>query len=137
MGWKDIFGRKNKEQAPEPPAASESGPGPDFSDVDQGLAQAMVKEGKLAPLYLMPLRFGGDPSVESNAVFTPPFAVVLKDRCDDMVEDLLRQEKVNGYECRPEYQGKSVVPVKITVIAKLDGKPVFTESIRIWGKEEA
>lgn len=120
MGWKDIFGRKNKDQAPEPPAASESGPGPDFSDVDRTAAEAMMQEGRLAPLYLV-----------------PPFAVALKERCDDMVEALLRQEKVNGYECRPEYQGKSFVPVKVTVIAKMDGRPVFTESIRIWGKEEA
>ena len=62
--------------------------------------------------------------------------MALKDRCDYMLEALLRQEKVNGYECRPEYLGKSFVPVKVTVIAKKDGAPVFTESIRIWGKEE-
>lgn len=130
MGWKDIFRRGDKTPAQEP------GPGPDFSGVDREAARAMMAEGTLVPLYLMPLRFGGDPAVESNAVPAPPFAAALKDRCDDMVEDLLRQEKVNGYECRPEYLGRSFVPAKITVIAKKDGAAVFTESIRIWGEEK-
>jgi len=124
MGFLDIFGGKKKA---EPEKAA-----PDFSDVDMGKAEELAKAGTLAPLYLMPLRFGGDPSVESNAVYVPPVAVTLKDRCDNMVEDLLRQEKVNGYACTPEYKGTSVVPSRITVVAKLDGKPVFTESVEIW-----
>jgi len=124
MGFLNIFGGKKK---PEPEKVT-----PDFTDVDMEKARELAKAGTLAPLYLMPLRFGGDPAVESNAVYAPPVAVALKDRCDDMVEDLLRQEKVNGYACTPEYKGKSVVPSRITVVAKLDGKPVFTESVEIW-----
>ena len=49
-----------------------------------------------------------------------------------MVEQLLRQGKVNGYACTPEYKGDSFVPSRITVEAKMDGKPVFTESVSIW-----
>ncbi len=111
------------------------GPGPDFSDVDTEKAEKLAGEGTLAPLYMMPLRFGGEQSPR-NRLYVPPVAVALKDRCDDMVEDLLRQEKVNGYECRPEYKGTSVVPTAITVIAKQKGEPVFTQHIQIWGNED-
>lgn len=121
MGFMDLFrGKKQPEAAP------------DFSDVDMARAKELAKAGTLAPLYLMPLRFGGDPSVESNAVYAPPAAVALKERCDGMVEDLLRREKVNGYSCTPEYKGTSAVPCKITVTAKKDGEPVFTESVSVW-----
>lgn len=44
--------------------------------------------------------------------------VTLKERYDDMVEELLKNEKVNGYECRPEYIGNSFIPCSLTVIAK-------------------
>lgn len=144
MGWKDIFRRREKDQAPEPEpvpaqeepeqAPAEPEPGPDFTDVDLAGALALADQGTLAPLYMMPLRFGGE-KTDRNRLWVPPVTVALKRRCDDMIEDLLRQEKVNGYECRPEYLGKSFVPVSVTVIAKMDGEPVFTECIRIWGKE--
>lgn len=84
---------------------------------------------------MMPLRFGGEESVR-NRLLVPPVAVALKDRFDDMVEELLIQEKVNSYECRPEYQGTSFVPTAITIIAKQKGEPVFTQRIQIWGGKD-
>lgn len=126
MGFFDFRKKKEKDQEPVP------GPGPDFSHVDREKAEELARQGVLAPLYMMPLRFGGEES-ERNRLFVPPVAVALKDRCDSMVEDLLRQEKVNGYQCAPEYQGTSFVPTAVTVIAKMDGEPVFTQRIRIWG----
>ena len=121
MALRDFFQGRRQEQS-----------GPDFSDVDQQAAAELGRQGVLVPLYMMPLRFGGEESAQ-NCLFVPPVVVALKDRCDDMVEDLLRQEKVNGYQCLPEYQGESFVPVSITVIAKMKGEPVFTQRIRIWG----
>lgn len=126
MGFFDFRKKKGEVQEPAP------GPGPDFSHVDRQKAQELARAGTLAPMYMMPLRFGGEGS-ERNRLFVPPVAAALKDRCDDMVEDLLRQEKVNGYQCAPEYQGSSFVPTAVTVIAKMDGKPVFTQRIQIWG----
>lgn len=123
MGFKDLFKPKGK--------GREENAAPDFSQVDQAAARALANQGVLAPLYMMPLRFGGEES-ERNRLYVPPAAVALKDRYDDMVEELLRQEKVNGYTCTPEYKGASFVPAKITVAAKMDGQPVFTESITIW-----
>lgn len=104
----------------------------DFSDIDShDKTMEMAEKGILAPLYLMPLRFHGEESVR-NRLFVPPFVVELKDRYDDMVEGLLVQDMVNGYECTPEYRGRSFVPSKIQITAKKDGNPVFMETINIW-----
>lgn len=79
----------------------------------------------------MPLRFNGQ-QIPQNTLYVPPFVVELKDRYDEMVEDLLRQEKVNGYRCNPEYRGNSFVPCSLNIVASKDGKPIFTETINIW-----
>ena len=119
MGLFDKFRKKPEESL-------------DFSGEDsREKAEELAKRGILRPLYLMPLRFGGEES-EHNRLWVPPAAVELKDRWDGMVEQLLRQGKVNGYACTPEYKGDSFVPSRITVEAKMDGRPVFTESVSIW-----
>lgn len=104
----------------------------DFSKIDSNeKAQELYNKNILAPLYLMPLRFNGQP-VRENTLYVPPIVVTLKDRYDDMVEDLLENEKVNGYECKPEYRGNSFIPCSLTVIAKKNGQEVFTETIKVW-----
>lgn len=79
----------------------------------------------------MPLRFNGRPVFE-NTLYVPPVVVTIKERYDDMVEDLLKKERVNGYECKPEYRGSSFIPCSLTIIAKKNGQAVFTETIKIW-----
>lgn len=104
--------------------------GPDFSDVDSNeKAIELAKENVLAPLYIMPLRFGGE-KVLHNTLFVPPFVVELKERYDDMVQDLLEQGKVSSYNCTPQYKGKSFIPSSITITAS--GTTTFTETINIW-----
>lgn len=103
----------------------------DFSEINSNeKAIEFVEKGILAPLYLMPLRFNGEESA-SNRLFVPPFVVELKDRYDDMVENLLLQDKVNGYSCNPEYKWHSFIPYKIQIMANKDGKPIFIETINI------
>lgn len=103
-----------------------------FHDIDSmEKAIQLAQQGVLEPLYLMPLRFQGE-EVAHNRVFVPPFVVELKERYDDMVEQLLVEGKVNGYSCSPQYIGQSFVPSQIQIIAKLDGTPIFTETISIW-----
>ncbi len=105
---------------------------PNFEEIDSNeKAMEYVKKGVLYPLYLMPLRFNGVDSIE-NTLFVPKVAVELKDRADDMVENLLRQGKVTGYSCTPEYKGKSFVPCKLTVEANMKGESVLKETINIW-----
>lgn len=104
----------------------------DFSKIDSNKkAQELYEKKILVPLYLMPLRFNGEPVFE-NTLYVPPVVVTLKDRYDDMIEDLLEQEKVNGYECKPKYRGNSFIPCLLTIIAKKNGQEVFTETIKIW-----
>lgn len=105
---------------------------PDFSKVDSNeKAQKLCAKHILVPLYLMPLRFSGQPN-EQNTLYVPPETVILKDRYDNMVEKLLEEDKVNGYTCLPEYRGSSFIPCSLTIIAKKDGKEVFVETIQIW-----
>lgn len=105
---------------------------PDFSEIDSNeKAMELAKKGVLSPVYLMPLRFNGEESAR-NRLFVPPVVVELKDRYDDMVEDLLVQGKVSGYSCTPEYKGNSFVPSKLTIVASKDKEPVFTQTINIW-----
>ena len=105
---------------------------PDFSEIDSNeKAIELAKKGILSPLYLMPLRFHGEES-DRNRLFVPRTVVTLKDRYDDMVEELLVQGKVSGYSCTPEYKGKSFVPSKLTIVASKDKEPVFTQTINIW-----
>lgn len=104
----------------------------DFNEVTSNeKAIELAKKGILAPLYMMPLRFGGQES-PMNRLFVPPEVVQLKDRYDDMVEQLLRQEKVTGYSCTPEYKDASFIPAKLNIVANKDGQAVFTETINIW-----
>jgi len=104
----------------------------DFSNIDsKEKAIELVEKGVLAPLYLLPLRFNGE-DIDINILFVPPVVVKLKDRYDDMVEDLLVKGKVNGYVCTPEYKEKSFVPSKICIEAKKDGEVIFKETINIW-----
>ena len=105
---------------------------PNFYEVDSiEKVIELANKNILKPLYLMPLRFNGEES-ERNRLFVPQVVVELKDRYDDIVEELLVQGKVNGYSCSPEYKEKGFVPSKLTIIAKQDGKPIFTKTIKIW-----
>ena len=104
----------------------------DFTQVDSNeKVMGLAKQGVLFPLYCMPLRFNGEESAR-NRLYVPKDIVALKDRYDDMVESLLRQGKINGYSCTPQYKGQSFVPSELTIEAKKDGEPVFTETIHIW-----
>lgn len=119
MGLFDKFKKKDKTY-------------PDFSEIDSLEKAVRLAETKeLAPLYMMPLRFSGEESVR-NRLYVPPVAAALKDRYDDMVEELLLQAKVNGYSCSPEYKGGSFVPSKLIITASQEGKDVFKQTINIW-----
>lgn len=91
----------------------------------------LVTYGKLYPLYLMPLRFNGEDS-EKNKVYVPKAIIELKDRADNMIEDLIKKGQLTGYSCNLDYKGKSLIPSSLTVIGKKDKEEVFTETINIW-----
>lgn len=104
----------------------------DFSTLDSlEKAAELFSQGVLETMYIMPPRFNGKESAR-NRLLVPPAVVARKDQCDDMVEKLLMEGKVNGYDCVPEYEGDNIVPRKIEVIGYMDGQPVYSETIQIW-----
>lgn len=106
--------------------------GPDYSKIDSLMkAQAAVELGDLVKLHLLPVPFGGDDSAP-NTVYVPPFVKDMKDGIDqDTVMTLVREGTVTRYSAAPRYQGKSVVPISITLRATEPAN--FEASIAIWG----
>ncbi|WP_153557482.1 hypothetical protein [Roseimaritima sediminicola] len=119
---------KRKPKEPGPPAT-----GPDFSNVDSlEKAIALVDEGTLEPLYLMPLEFGG-PEHPQNTVYVPVGVVDIKRSTDlNIIAPLIKSGDVKDYSAVPEYRGRSFVPMSIQIEAT-DPKQFKTE-IAIWGE---
>jgi len=107
--------------------------GPDYSSVNsREKAEALVGRGELQKLLLLPAEFGGA-DVQPNTVYVPPFAADLKSETDiNTVLPLSQKGVVTRYRATPEYQGKSFIPVSITIVASEPGS--FTSTINIWGK---
>jgi hypothetical protein len=107
--------------------------GPDLSGIDsQAKAEEMFRRGELAKLFLMPLEFGGrdDPI---NTLYVPIGVADVKAGIDHNVIDPLAAEgKITKYTATPEYQGKSFIPIAITVVASDPGQ--FRTTINIWGE---
>jgi len=119
---------KRKPKDPGPPKH-----GPDFSSIDsREKALAMVDEGVLEPLYLLPQAFGGtdDPR---NIVYVPRGIAAIKEHTDhNVIAPLVSDGSVSQYAATPEYRGRSFVPMAIRIQA-FDPK-TFTSEIAIWGE---
>ena len=119
MGFLDWLGRKWAKKL-------------DFTKVDSVLkAEALAAEGKLAPLYLVPLRFGGQ-AMPMNRVFVPASVVERKEHHDETIEGLVKDHKADGYSCTPEYRDGSVIPFRLEGMATEEGIPVYSWSIDVW-----
>jgi len=119
MGFLDWLGRKWAKKL-------------DFTKVDSVLkAEALAAEGKLAPLYLVPLRFGGQ-AMPMNRVFVPVSVVERKEHYDETIEGLVKDHKADGYSCTPEYRDGSVIPFRLEGMATEEGIPVYSWSIDVW-----
>ncbi|MBR6033267.1 MAG: hypothetical protein IKP28_00700 [Clostridia bacterium] len=103
-----------------------------FAGIDsKGKAIEEYNNGKLEKLYLMALRFGGAAD-DRNMVYVPIGIAKIKDSYDNVVEDLLKQNKVESYNCDLKYRGNSVIPCEIIIVASKDGREVFKEAINVW-----
>jgi hypothetical protein len=107
--------------------------GPDFSDVDSlAKADALFQQGRLEKLFMRPLEFGGEDH-PLNTLYVPLGIAALKSRIDNhTIAALLSEGKVTQYQANVEYQGKSVVPIAVTITASEPGS--FTATINIWGQ---
>lgn len=106
---------------------------PPFDEINSmQTAAALAEKDLLEPLYLMPLRFGGEKSA-ANRLFVPCGVSRIKDGFDDIVESLLIDGKVSKYNCGVEYKGKSVIPSRLKITASSSsGEPVFQQTINVW-----
>jgi hypothetical protein len=106
--------------------------GPDYRHVDsRAKAEALHTRGELEKIFLLPPLFGGE-DVPINTVYVPAFAAALKARLDmNTIADLARDGRVTRYTATPEYEGASVVPSRIHVVAEDPGR--FAGTIAIWG----
>ena len=104
----------------------------DYASLSAEQKREMIEQGKLQPLYLIGLRFGGSERAD-NFVYAPADAVRKKDRVDDELEQLmLAGRAVKGLHVTPSYKGKCSIPTGIRISALIDGSEEFVRVIDIW-----
>jgi hypothetical protein len=114
-------------------STTNAGPVPDFSDVDSGAkVEALVRDGKLEPLLLLPVEFGGK-QVRENVVPVPCGLAKEKARVDlSIIRPLIASGQVSRYTATPSYEGRSFIPTAIQITAREPGD--FAATIVIWGE---
>ncbi len=118
MGLFDIFKKKQENQSL------------DFSAIDSNQkAQELYAKGELVKMYLMPLECGGEDSLV-NILFVPQVANNQKEAFDAKLIALLESGLQLGYSTKPEYNGNSFIPNRVTI--QVTGDRKMTEVIEIW-----
>ncbi len=104
-----------------------------FEEIDSvEKAQVEIERGGLERMYIIsPSLFGGSEN-DDNILYVPAGFSVQKDDLDMRVADLMREGHQCGFDCKPIYKGRSVVPSKIIFSYRCDGKPYMTVTIKIW-----
>jgi hypothetical protein len=107
--------------------------GPDFSAIDsREKAIELFEWGELEKLFLMPSEFGGVDNA-LNTLFVPVGLASIKAGIDNnVIAPLAADGKITHYSAMPEYQGRSVIPIAIKIVASDPGE--FTATINIWGE---
>ena len=93
-------------------------------------AMELVRDGLLFQIYCIPYSFGGQ-RVESNMLYVPDAAAERKRKIDSMMDELAAQGVISVYDCVPQYNGKSLVPVKLVISGYLGERLVCQETITI------
>jgi hypothetical protein len=80
----------------------------------------------------MPLKFGGQ-DIPVNTLYVPLGIADIKAEIDNnVIGPLVAEGKITKYTAKPEYQGKSFIPIAIEIIAPEPGQ--FSATIKIWGE---
>ncbi|WAC22466.1 hypothetical protein [Blastomonas sp. SL216] len=105
----------------------------DFSHVtSREKAAALARRGELVKIRLLPKRFGG-PDAPENTSYVPAGTEVALDFAHDRISGLVELKAIDRMTIKPEYRGKSKVPVAITYICHGAGdKPPITITVNIW-----
>jgi len=108
-------------------------PGPDFSAIDsQAKAEELFRRGDLEKLLLLPEAFGGSDN-PLNTLYVPLGIAAIKAEIDEnVIAPLAADGTVTQYQAKPDYQGKSFIPIAITIVASNPGS--FSTTVNIWGQ---
>jgi hypothetical protein len=94
-------------------------------------AEALLRTGALEKLFMRPVEFGGEDH-PLNTLPVPPAVVNRKAAIDlEVIGPLIVAGKVTKYSAKPEYQGKSVVPISLTIT--VSDPETYQFPIAIWG----
>jgi len=125
--FKKLFGNK-------PKAVSDSKSNtPDFSAITSlEDAKLHAKQGTLAPIYLMPLEFGG-PDIPQNIVYVPAAVTDVYNQLIGTVRRFAEDGLITNMQVNPGYKGDSFVPSTLSITTSHDDKPgSFNPTIEIW-----
>jgi hypothetical protein len=105
----------------------------DFSEVTTpAKLEALVRGGGLEKLLLIPPELGGEDNT-FNVVYVPVGTAAAKADIDrNVILPMGAAGTAKRYSAMPEYQGDSLVPVAIKIVASEPGE--FTTSLNIWGE---
>lgn len=99
-----------------------------YDDFDK--VENAVKDGILAPMYLISPMFGGAED-ESNILYIPPAIIPAKNSLDNVLADALENGKnVQGFSVSPQYKGNSIIPSSLYI--KAGGDVNIEQIINIW-----
>ena len=106
--------------------------GSDFSIIDsREKAEELFRQGKLEKLFLMPPEFGGPDNPLNTLYVTIGLAGIKSGIDNNVIGPLAAEGKITKYSASPEYQGNSVIPIAIKIVASDPGH--FATTINIWG----
>jgi hypothetical protein len=107
--------------------------GPDYSHVDSlEKAVAAHARGELEKVWLLPRAFGGQ-DVPENVVYAAPGTELMKRHVDEgVIAGLIQSGAVSRYRAVPEYQGSSMVPIALEIVASDPGS--YTSTLVFWGE---
>jgi hypothetical protein len=108
--------------------------GPDYSQVvSPQKARELFQRGELDRILLLPEEFGGE-DVPRNVVYVPPGLGEIKAGIDQQILGLAEQGLVDRYKATPRYQGRSVVPIALEILATSSSRPgSFGGMVEMWG----
>ncbi len=87
---------------------------------------------QLERVLLLPEVFGGK-DVPQNVVFVPSGIGEIKRGIDqNVIAPLAASGKVTKYSAKPEYSGRSFIPIAIRIVASVPGH--FGSEVKIWGE---
>lgn len=117
-----LFGKKRNQESQLP----------DFSEITSyEKAIALVQEGKLEKIYIIPLEFEGGTHLE-NRTFTTSRVAKLKERDEMIIKDMFFMGGADTYSCEPVYRGDSIVPCSFIIEAIRNGHVSFSEELKVW-----